>query len=517
MQQQQFQHTPGNSIPVTFTDDRNHIAAARPIHWFDANPRHFTGADRAGTTILIGGLTVFQDELLEAGLETGGCKIRALPCPDNQAFQLGKEYGNRGQCNPTYFTVGNLVKYLQQLHEVEGMSKEEIVKRYVFLTAGTCGPCRFGMYTTEYRKALRDAGFENFRVLSFEAGEGIKDVNGEGPTLAITPKFVLSLLRCLISGDVLNLLGYRIRPYEIEAGMTDRVLTECRDILAHAMRNKKNMLLALYKCRRKLQAIKVNRLQVKPKVAIIGEFWAMTTEGDGNYHLQRYLEAEGAEVDIQPIMNTVLYLLWFVDFQFRQFLLLPDQNNVKEGLDFTPMKKHFLLWLTRTAMNGWFALYSRILGLRDYHLSDVAELARLSREYHSSEVTGGEGPMEIGKLISYVKKNKAHLVISVKPFGCLPSSGVSDGIQSLVTSRYPEANFLPIETSGDGAVNVYSRVQMALFRARKQAQAEFAAALADKGMDATDVAQQMEAKWSNALHTPPHRQACTAANLVNQL
>ena len=24
----------------------------------------------------------------------------------------GKEFGNRGQCNPTYFTVGNLVKYL---------------------------------------------------------------------------------------------------------------------------------------------------------------------------------------------------------------------------------------------------------------------------------------------------------------------------------------------------------------------------------------------------------------------
>ena len=25
---------------------------------------------------------------------------------------VGKEFGNRGQCNPTYFTVGNLVKYL---------------------------------------------------------------------------------------------------------------------------------------------------------------------------------------------------------------------------------------------------------------------------------------------------------------------------------------------------------------------------------------------------------------------
>ena len=43
----------------------------------------------------------------------------------------------------------------------------------------------------------------------------------------------------------------------------------------------------------------------------------------------------------------------------------------------------------------------------------------------------------------------------------MPSSGVSDGVQSAITELYPEAIFLPIETTGDGAVNVYSRVQAA--------------------------------------------------------
>lgn len=41
------------------------------------------------------------------------------------------------------------------------------------------------------------------------------------------------------------------------------------------------------------------RTQAKPKTSVLGEFWAMTTEGDGNYHLQRFLEKEGAEPDIQ--------------------------------------------------------------------------------------------------------------------------------------------------------------------------------------------------------------------------
>jgi hypothetical protein len=57
-------------------------------------------------------------------------------------------------------------------------------------------------------------------------------------------------------------------------------------------------------------AVKVDKLRPKPKVGIIGEFWAMTTEGDGNYGLQRFLESEGAEVDIQLVAAWLLYMIW---------------------------------------------------------------------------------------------------------------------------------------------------------------------------------------------------------------
>ena len=59
------------------------------------------------------------------------------------------------------------------------MPVEDIVENYVFLTAGACGPCRFGTYVTEYRKALRDAGFEGFRVLLFQQQGGLKQATGE--------------------------------------------------------------------------------------------------------------------------------------------------------------------------------------------------------------------------------------------------------------------------------------------------------------------------------------------------
>ena len=70
----------------------------------------FTKSQRDQTTILFGGLTWKHEKLIHGALEGLGYKCEALPVPNKRAFQLGKEYGNNGQCNPTYFTVGNLVQ-----------------------------------------------------------------------------------------------------------------------------------------------------------------------------------------------------------------------------------------------------------------------------------------------------------------------------------------------------------------------------------------------------------------------
>jgi predicted nucleotide-binding protein (sugar kinase/HSP70/actin superfamily) len=85
-------------------------------------------------------------------------------------ISLGKEYGNRMQCNPLYFTSGSIIKELFQIQKETGLSKEEICKRYIFLGGGgQCGPCRYGMYPQEYLKVINDAGFRDFRILIFSS------------------------------------------------------------------------------------------------------------------------------------------------------------------------------------------------------------------------------------------------------------------------------------------------------------------------------------------------------------
>lgn len=485
-----------------------------PKPWVDPNPQQFTQEQRPLTTILLGGLTQIQDRFMEAGMASLGYRVKALDCPDNAAMQIGKEFGNRGQCNPTYFTVGNLVKYLMDLRDNQGLSAEQISQQYLFVTAGACGPCRFGTYITEYRKALTDAGFNGFRVLSFKTTSGIKQGDQE-QGLAMTPWFFFTVIKCVILGDIINLLAYRIRPYEQQAGATDAALAQCRELICQRLRLGKSVIPALWKSRKILAQVKVNRLQPKPKVCIIGEFWAMTTEGDGNYHLQRFLEGEGAECDIQPVTNWILYLLWQVIYDTRRTLgLKTRQQDHKNKTVAAPYRRLYSAKLAYWAVQRIFGTFARIIGLSHYHLSNMSELAQLSQGFYQAELRGGEGHLEVGKLIQAVKHNKAHLVISVKPFGCMPSSGVSDGVQSLIMEKFPDAHFLPVETSGDGAVNAHSRIQMALHKARQKCRAEFDTVLQQQGLEPTSLTSLKDPQFTHALFYPKHQVAGTAANAL---
>jgi len=159
------------------------------------------------------------------------------------------------------------------------------------------------------------------------------------------------------------------------------------------------------------------------------------------------------------------------------------------------------------------------MGLYDYHLPDMDQIAQISHAFYDNNLRGGEGHMEVGKLIQNVAYQKVNMTLSVKPFGCMPSSSVSDGIQSFITELYPQGIFLPIETNGDGAVNVYSRVQMQLFKAKQLAQKEVDKALADVGMTMDEVRAYLKKHPSlnSAFHRSPHMAGCTAADLVYEV
>ncbi len=529
------------------------VARTPVTHFHRPVERTFTAAERDQVTILFGGLTTNHERLIESVFRAAGYKCEVLPTPDVASFQLGKEYGNNGQCNPTYFTVGHLIKFLQGL-EKQGVPRQDIINNYVFFTAGSCGPCRFGMYEAEYRLAIENAGFSGFRVLLFQQNDGIKAATGE-PGLKFTVDFGMGAFTALNFGDIVNDIGYQIRPFEVKPGETDQVVTESMDYLTDRVQNReqfeileraptwmvnrwgKNRVFkdifntlgkirdhlygpqtqdALRTVRDRIGQIEVDRLRVKPIVKVTGEFWAQTTEGDGNFHMFRFLEREGAQVIVEPIGTWIMYMLWLAKakYQNRRALNFPPPKGFAPGTRMKQALKYHQK-LAGFKFGNWFwnRQYARIgekLGGIAHHLVDLDELAVLANPYYNQFARGGEGHMEVAKNIYYTVNKKCHMVLSLKPFGCMPSTQ-SDGVQSAVMNHFKDMIYLPIETSGEGEINAHSRVQMALGEAKAKAKTEFAQVLESTGKNLENIRAYVadHPELRHPFYPVPHRKGVT--------
>ena len=407
------------------------------------------------------------------------------------------------------------------------MTKQEIIDRYVFFTAGACGPCRFGMYEAEYRLALRNSGFDEFRVLLFQQGGGLNQAEAEAG-LEMNLDFFLNILNAMNIGDIINDVDYQIRPFEVNHGETDRVLDECMDLLQDVMRRKRPWTLegklasllgntglggtaeyvgkflnqlygddytdALNEVRDRFNAIPIDRTRVKPVVKITGEFWAQTTEGDGNFNMFKFLEKEGAQVLVEPVGTWIMYMIHQAKQQIKdeRGLELAEEGVSKWNLakvfgsHVTARQKLAKLTAAEVVFKREYHRLVEALGGIAHHLTDQYELQRLGHPFYNSRAGGGEGHLEVAKNIYYSNKDLCHMVLSLKPLGCMPSTQ-SDGAQSAVVTQYKDMIFIPIETSGEGDVNAHSRVQMALGEAKVRAKNEMKSVLEEMGVTLEDV------------------------------
>ena len=157
------------------------------------------------------------------------------------------------------------------------------------------------------------------------------------------------------------------------------------------------------------------------------------------------------------------------------------------------------------------------LGNIAHHLIDQKEMADLANPFYNEFARGGEGHLEVGKNVYYTKNRLCHMVLALKPFGCMPSSQ-SDGVQSGVANHFKEMIFLPIETSGEGEINAHSRVQMALGEAKVKARMEFEQVLESTGKRLEDIKEYVaeHPELRNLFYPVPHRDGVTgiAANFV---
>ena len=131
-------------------------ARSSPEPYRAYKPQPFTREERDKVTILFGNLHWRAERVMQGVFSNLGYRTQILPTATRADLLAGREVADIGQCCPTSFTTGNLVNTLRS--EAKRIGAEEVSKNFIYLTAGSCGACRFGQYHQSYELALRNSG-----------------------------------------------------------------------------------------------------------------------------------------------------------------------------------------------------------------------------------------------------------------------------------------------------------------------------------------------------------------------
>lgn len=488
-------------------------------HFRAYRPRPFTPEERADTKILFGGLHWRAERVIQGVMENLGYNVQILPTATREDMMTGREVADIGQCCPTSFTTGSLTNFLRR--EIERVGREEVAQKYVYLTAGSCGACRFGQYHHSYELALRNIGMESLRIFMLEQ-EKFDQGPVHGGGLDLNVPFTLGVFWGLILTDLVLDMEYQIRPYEVNPGETSRVSHEAVEYLYEVFRNRpvrKNkwgMLAwhlytgyfaeAMREVYRMFDKIEVDRLRVKPIVKLTGEFYLQSVEGDPNYNIHRWLEAEGAEVYPASIA------IW-IDYLWRL-----SEQDAQDHIGIAPGARGKLLGVrvNQWVLHSTYRKMRRALGNFPREMMNQYELRELATPWFHSRMNGGEGDMLIGKALWTYHRKKAHMICELSPYSCLPNT-MSVGAMAAVIGRYPDMLYAPLEIKGDSEVHALSRCQMILTEAKKRAQREYEEVLERTGLTEADIRAEIAKRpeLKRATYRIPHYGVSgTAANLV---
>ena len=404
---------------------------------YEIHKKIFTKDMRKDYTILIPQMAPIHFELLETAVKSSGYNVELLRNCTQKTVETGLKYVNNDACYPSILTTGQMIEALQ--------SGKYDLNKTALIMSQTGGGCRATNYIGFIRKALKDAGFANVPVISFNI-VGMEKM----PGFKITVPLMEKLLKTVIYGDLLQKMLTKNRAYEVNKGETQKLfdswMKKCKELLVKS--NNKEFKQSIYDIVNDFEKIELDTSIEKPKVGIVGEV-LIKYHPFGNNFVADLLEKEGAEVILPDFMGFVKFMATH-KITFNNLL-----NTNKTSSKIMKAAIHLIDILEKDLKIALASSKKNYLPPCDiWHLEDkVKDVLSIGNQT-------GEGWFLTAEMIEYIEHDIPN-IICVQPFACLPNHVVGKGVIKTIREKYPDANISPVDYDpGASETNQANRIKL---------------------------------------------------------
>lgn len=391
----------------------------------------------AGYTILAPQMAPMHFELVVPVLKRAGYNVELLPSVDKEAVNVGLKYVNNDICYPSVLVTG-------QIMEAVLSGKYDTSKLAVLITQ-TGGGCRATNYISLIRKALRAAGLGHIPVIALS----FKKLDEHNSGFKITPGLIIQAAYALQFGDLLMMLLYKTRAYEMEKGSATNLfnywMAKCKELMAQgATRSKfKEYVNAIVE---DFDTLPLKNVGSKPKVGVVGEI-LVKFHPTANNGITDKIEDEDCEVVVPGLME--FFLFGLVGGIFQREIGKPKKSEVGAKLGLSIIRK------LRGPVNSALKKSSRF-----EVPTDIMELAEYASEILSLCNSMGEGWLLTAEMVELIKSGCPNIVCT-QPFACLPNHVVGKSVIKELRRLYPESNIVAVDYDpGASEVNQLNRIKL---------------------------------------------------------
>jgi predicted CoA-substrate-specific enzyme activase len=242
--------------------------------------------------------------VIQAAFRAIGLEARVLPEPDDESEYLGRQVTSGRECHPFIVTCGEFVKLTRE--------PKFDPERAAIWMANYDGACRFSQYGIGHADLFRRLGLPQVPVIAPLTSTRFDEFSG-----LFGLRFTKQLWQGWLAAEVLERIRLHVRPYEKRPGEADRLyLLGIRDI-ARAVAEpdgrpsmwSRDILAALRRAAKSLEAVPIERSERRPTVGIVGEFYTVLNRW-ANQDLIQTLEKLGVEVTIHGLTVSNFYTLF---------------------------------------------------------------------------------------------------------------------------------------------------------------------------------------------------------------